>query len=78
MLSELPSSELPIGATVRLIALPNYFKTAEPIPMLRPPSVVQLGEEGIVIDRRPGDYWGIRFVNGMFLLESQYLVLVEP
>jgi hypothetical protein len=70
-------SDLPIGAKVRLIALPNYFKTAEPIPMLRPPSVVQLGEEGIVLDRRPGNYWGVKFSNGVFLLESQYLVLVE-
>jgi Protein of unknown function (DUF3148) len=71
-------SAFPIGAKVRLIALPNYVKTADPIPMLRPPSVVQLGEEGIVLDRRPGDYWGVKFSNGVFLMESQYLVLVEP
>jgi Protein of unknown function (DUF3148) len=70
-------SDLPIGAKVRLIALPNYFKTAEPIPMLRPPSVVQLGEEGIVLDRRPGNYWGVKFSNGVFLMESQYLILVD-
>jgi hypothetical protein len=66
----------PIGATVRLIALPAYVKTAEPKPMLRPPQVVQLGEEGIVMDRRPGDFWGVKFANGVFLMEAQYLEAV--
>jgi hypothetical protein len=71
------SQEFPIGAKVRLISLPTYVKTAEPKPMLRPPNVVQLGEEGIVLDRRPGNFWGIKFTNGAFLLDSQYLELVE-
>jgi hypothetical protein len=74
---EATSQEFPIGATVRLIGLPSYVKTAEPKPMLRPPNVVQLGEEGIVLDRRPGNYWGIKFSNGNFLMESQYLELVD-
>jgi Protein of unknown function (DUF3148) len=73
------SSTFPIGTTVRLIALPAYVKTAEPKPMLRPPHVIQLGEEGIVMDRRPGDYWGVKFRNGVFLMEAQYLEpVVEP
>jgi Protein of unknown function (DUF3148) len=72
------SSIFTIGATVRLIALPAYVKTAEPKPMLRPPQVIQLGEEGIVIDRRPGNYWGVKFANGVFLMEAQYLAAVEP
>jgi hypothetical protein len=41
--------------------------------MLRPPNLIHLGEEGIVLDRRPGGYWGVRFDRGAFLLESQYL-----
>jgi hypothetical protein len=73
------SSTFAIGAMVRLIALPAYVKTAEPKPMLRPPNVIQLGEEGIVMDRRPGNYWGVKFSNGVFLMEAQYLELVvEP
>jgi hypothetical protein len=72
------SSIFTIGATVRLIALPAYVKTAEPKPMLRPPQVIQLGEEGIVIDRRPGNYWGVKFANGVFLMEAQYLAAVAP
>ncbi len=67
------SKEFAIGSKVRVIALPPYIKTAEPMPMLRPPDVIHIGEEGIVIDRRPGGYWGIRFTRGAFLLDSQYI-----
>jgi hypothetical protein len=68
-----------IGSKVRLIVLPAYFKTAEPKPMLRPPNIVQLGEEGVVMDRRPGNYWGVKFTNGIFLMEAQYIEpVVEP
>ncbi|WP_448601590.1 regulatory protein SipA [Thermoleptolyngbya sp.] len=62
-----------VGDRVRAIALPAYLKTAEPMPMLRPPDLIQVGEEGIVLDRRPGGYWGVRFARGAFLLEGQYL-----
>ena len=61
-----------VGDRVRLIALPAYIKTAEPMPMLRSPDVLTVGEEGVIIDRRPGNYYGIRFDRGRFLLESQY------
>ena len=67
------SKEFAIGSKVRIVALPPYVKTAEPMPMLRPPDVIHIGEEGIVIDRRPGGYWGIRFTKGAFLLDSQYI-----
>ena len=71
------SKEFAIGSKVRVVALPPYVKTAEPMPMLRPPDVIQIGEEGIVLDRRPGGYWGIRFTKGAFLLDSQYIESVE-
>ncbi|NJN56034.1 MAG: DUF3148 domain-containing protein [Leptolyngbyaceae cyanobacterium SL_5_9] len=64
-----------VGDRVRVIALPPYVKTAEPMPMLRPPNVISLGEEGIVMNRRPGGFWSIRFSQGMFLMDSQYLEL---
>ena len=67
------SKEFAIGEKVRVIALPPYVKTAEPMPMLRPPDVIRLGEEGVVIDRRPGGYWVVRFANGAFLIDSQYI-----
>jgi len=62
-----------VGARVRVIALPPYIKTAEPMPMLRPPHVVRLGEEGVVLDQRPGGYWGVRFARGAFLMDPQYI-----
>ncbi len=68
--------EFALGAKVRLAARPQYFKTAEPMPMLRPPNVVRLGEEGRVIDRRPGGYWAVRFDRGTFLVENKYLEIV--
>lgn len=65
--------EFTIGEQVRVIALPPYLKTAEPMPMLRPPDIISLGEEGTVSDRRPGGYWVVRFTKGTFLIDSQYL-----
>ncbi|MDR9402813.1 MAG: DUF3148 domain-containing protein [Halothece sp. Uz-M2-17] len=62
-----------VGDKVKLIESPPYIKTAEPMPMLRPPNVVKVGEEGTILDRRPGDYWAVRFNKGAFLLESRYL-----
>ncbi|WP_404788834.1 regulatory protein SipA [Altericista sp. CCNU0014] len=61
------------GDRVRLITLPPYFKTAEPIPMLRPPNVVQLDEEGVVMGRDPGDFWRVRFSRGAYLVDRKYL-----
>jgi Protein of unknown function (DUF3148) len=71
------SQEFTIGTKVRIVAIPPYVKTADPMPMLRPPDVIHIGEEGIVIDRRPGGYWGIRFTRGFFLLDSQYIESTE-
>lgn len=71
------SKEFQVGDRVRVTALPPYVKTAEPMPMLRPPNVIQLGEEGVVLDRRPGDFWGVHFAKGNFLMDSQYLEVVQ-
>lgn len=69
--------EFAIGAKVRVALMPPYVKTAEPKPMLRPPYLIRLGEEGTVLERYPGDSWGVRFEKGAFMLDSQYLELVE-
>lgn len=65
-----------IGVKVRIVALPAYVKTAEPKPMLRPPNVIHVGEEGRIMDRRPGNYWGVKFANGIFLMEADYIEVV--
>ena len=69
--------EFAVGDRVRIIILPPYVKTAESMPMLRPPNVISLGEEGTVMNRRPGNFWGVRFSQGMFLMDSQYLEVVS-
>ncbi|ELR96701.1 regulatory protein SipA [Gloeocapsa sp. PCC 73106] len=70
------SSELKVGDRVKVTSLPPYFKTAEPMPMLRPNTVVTIGEEGLVSDRTPGNYWCVQFKSGSFLVESQYLEVI--
>lgn len=66
-------SEISVGGKVRLIAIPPYLKTADPMPMLRPPELLNIDDIGTVIDRRPGGYWGVKFARGSFLLDSKYL-----
>lgn len=43
-----------VGDRVRLVELPPYVKTAEPMPMLRPASILTLGEEGVILGQQPG------------------------
>ena len=62
-----------VGSKVFLATKPPYLKTADPMPMLRPPDLLEVGDEGIVMDRRPGGYWGVKFSQGTFLMESQYI-----
>ncbi|MGL5943895.1 MAG: regulatory protein SipA [Waterburya sp.] len=66
-----------VGDRVKIVALPTYIKTAEPMPMLRSPNLLTIGEEGVIMERRPGGYWGIRFTQGAFLLESQYITVIS-
>jgi hypothetical protein len=70
------NQEITIGSKVRLISLPPYLKTAEPMPMLRPSDLLEIGAEGVVMDRRPGNYWGVRFERGAFLMENQYIEML--
>jgi hypothetical protein len=67
------NQEITVGSKVRLISLPPYLKTAEPMPMLRPSDLLEIGAEGVVMDRRPGNYWGVRFERGAFLMENQFI-----
>lgn len=70
-------SLIKVGDLVKLIALPPYVKTAEPMPMLRSPDLLEIGAQGVILDRRPGGYYGVRFNNGSFLLDQKYLELLK-
>lgn len=62
-----------VGDRVKIASLPPYLKSADPMPMLRPPDLVKLGDEGTILSRKPGGYLGIRFSQGTFLIDGQYL-----
>ncbi|MCS6781847.1 MAG: DUF3148 domain-containing protein [Gloeomargarita sp. SKYBB_i_bin120] len=67
-----------IGQRVRIVRLPAYVKTAEPMPMLRPPQVISVGEEGVILAYHPGGDWSVRCQRGAYLLAESYLEAVEP
>ncbi|MGD1712437.1 regulatory protein SipA [Hydrocoleum sp. CS-953] len=69
-------NEFSIGQKVRLVVQPAYIKTAESMPILRPPNVVRLGEVGTILSCKAGNYWAIRFEKGAFLMDSQYIEAV--
>ncbi len=64
-----------VGDRVKICALPPYLKSDDNMPMLRPPDLVEMDEEGIVLKRKPGGYMGVRFSRGTFLIDAQYLEL---
>jgi hypothetical protein len=66
------------GDRVRVVALPPYVKTAAPMPMLRSPNVISLGEIGTLLARQPGHTWSVRFATAAYLLENQYLEKIPP
>ena len=68
---------LPVGASVRLTLRPAYLKTADPMPMLRPPDLIDQGEVGVVVGLRPLEQRAVRFRRGTFLLEAAHLEAVN-
>lgn len=65
-----------IGAKVRLHGPVPYLKTADPMPMLRPPDLVDPEESGVVVERRAKDQLAVRFRRGTFLLPTAQLLPV--
>jgi hypothetical protein len=66
------SSDEPLpspGDAVRLRGVQPYLKTADPMPMLRPPDLVDPGEVGQVVEVRARDRLAVRFRRGTFLLD---------
>lgn len=67
---------LPVGATVQVVEMPPYLKTADPMPMLRSANLIQLHEQGVVLQRRLLGTYSVQFANGIFLIDGKYLALV--
>ncbi len=66
-----------VGDRCRLITRQTYLKTADPMPMLRPPDLVEPGEVGSVIALRPLETVAVRFRRGAFLIPLDQLELLE-
>jgi len=62
----------PVGTAVRLRQRPTYLKTADPLPMLRPPDLVGVEEVGQVVEQRALGQIAVRFRRGTYLLEGRF------
>ena len=58
---------------MQLLQRPSYLKTADPMPMLRPPDLVDLAEVGEVVALRPLGTVAVRFRRGTFLIDGTLL-----
>jgi hypothetical protein len=72
-----PAAEYPresqiwaVGTQVRLLQRPAYLKTADPMPMLRPPDLIGVDEVGQVVEQRALGQLAVRFRRGTFLLAA--------
>ena len=75
--SSSPTPTLSVGSSVRLLQTPPYLKTADAMPMLRPPDLVDSGEVGQVVGLRAMEQVAVRFRRGTFLLEMRQLELIS-
>ena len=66
-----------IGDRMRLKQKPAYLKSADPMPMLRPPDLVSTQEVGEVVGLHPLETVAVRFRRGTFLIPLDQLEPVE-
>jgi hypothetical protein len=71
--SQDPIHSFTVGAAVRLSGSLPYLKTADPMPMLRPPDLVDPGETGQVVECRALGIVAVRFRRGTFLIDQSRL-----
>ncbi len=62
-----------VGEQVQLVQRPPYLKSADPMPMLRPPDLIDEGEAGVVVELRALEQCAVRFRRGTFLITARQL-----
>ena len=67
-----------VGDAVQLKGRPNYLKTADSMPMLRPPDLVDSDEQGQVLAIKARNQLAVRFRRGTFLLDADQLQAAAP
>ncbi|KAG0593378.1 hypothetical protein KC19_1G325000 [Ceratodon purpureus] len=66
------------GSAVVVTEAPPLLKTAEPMPMMRPNNgLINVGDAGRIMDRRPKDTWAVRFAVGAYLIDRKYFEPLE-
>jgi hypothetical protein len=66
-----------VGSRVRLSGSPDFLKTADPMPMLRPPDLVDPSEVGQVTALRALGQVAVRFRRGSFVMGADQLSSAE-
>ena len=64
-----------VGDKVFLKVSQPYFKTSDPMPMLRPPDLVSFDELGLIVGLLPLNIVEVKFRMGTFLLQESHLQL---
>jgi len=67
-----------INQKVKLIAPLPFLKTAENMPMLRPPELVAIDEIGEIISLKSPETVEVKFRRGNFLIDVNKLEKAEP
>ncbi|MFM7264526.1 MAG: NAD(P)H dehydrogenase assembly family protein [Cyanobium sp.] len=73
-----PAELFGVGRAVRVNGSLPFLKTADPMPMLRPPDLIDPGESGVVVEVRALGMRAVRFRRGTFLLQASALSLATP
>ena len=75
-----PAPRFQVGDRVVLEAVLTYLKSADPMPMLRPPDLIDADEQGQVVEIRALGQLAVRFRRGTFLIAARDLraVSAEP
>ncbi len=74
----LESQPFAMGDVVQLKGRLQYLKTADPMPMLRPPDLVDPEELGEVLGLKARNQLAVRFRRGTFLIDADQLQLPTP
>ncbi|TGG79025.1 MAG: DUF3148 domain-containing protein [Aphanocapsa feldmannii 277cV] len=67
-----------VGDGVILCRPQPFLKSADPMPMLRPPDLAPAGEQGTVLERRANGLLAVRFPRGTFLVQQSDVVPGPP
>ncbi|EXB62999.1 hypothetical protein L484_000099 [Morus notabilis] len=66
-------SKLEIGSPIVVVEAPKMIKTAASVPCLRVNSgLVNPGDVGRIVSRKPKDVWAVRLSIGTYLIDGKY------